>query len=67
MTKDSNYQTIYDENSELIQKQTHPLLRECMAELLGTFIMIAFGNGVVAGIVLSQATGNSSVTINLGI
>ncbi|KAE9150738.1 hypothetical protein PF005_g1232 [Phytophthora fragariae] len=33
-----------------------PLLRECIAEFLGTMVMIMFGDGVVAQVVLSEGT-----------
>ncbi|KAE9044978.1 hypothetical protein PR002_g2485 [Phytophthora rubi] len=31
-----------------------PLLRECMAEFIGTMVLIMFGDGVVAQVVLSH-------------
>ena len=42
-----------------------PLLRECLAEALGTFVLIVFGNGVVAQTVVSHGTAGSMLSINL--
>src|SRR5262245_65788465 len=42
-----------------------PLLREALAEFLGTFILIVFGVGVVAQVVLSRQTAGSYLSINL--
>src|SRR5436190_17888538 len=41
-------------------------LRECAAEFLGTFIMIMFGIGVVAQVVLSGRTAGDYLSINIG-
>ncbi|KAE8908034.1 hypothetical protein PF003_g7743 [Phytophthora fragariae] len=42
-----------------------PLLRECIAEFLGTMVMIMFGDGVVAQVVLSEGTKGEYININL--
>ncbi len=42
------------------------MLREAAAEFLGTFVLIAFGVGVVAQTVLSQSANGSYLAINLG-
>jgi MIP family channel proteins len=44
---------------------TSPLARELAAEFLGTFILIAFGAGVVAQVVLSGGTAGNYLSINL--
>src|SRR2546425_5650682 len=41
------------------------LLREVLAEFLGTFVLIVFGVGVVAQVVLSKGTAGSYLSINL--
>jgi MIP family channel proteins len=41
------------------------LLREMLAEFFGTFILIVFGVGVVAQVVLSKQTAGSYLSINL--
>jgi MIP family channel proteins len=51
-----------DQNSNAIQ---HSILREVLAEFLGTFVLIMFGAGVVAQFVLSNATDGSYLSINL--
>jgi MIP family channel proteins len=43
-----------------------PLAREAAAEFLGTFVLIVFGVGVVAQVVLSGATAGNYLSINLG-
>lgn len=43
-----------------------PLAREVAAEFLGTFILIIFGVGVVAQVVLSGGIAGSYLSINLG-
>jgi MIP family channel proteins len=43
-----------------------PLAREMAAEFLGTFILIMFGAGVVAQVVLSGGTAGNYLSINLG-
>ncbi|ETM40999.1 hypothetical protein L914_13195 [Phytophthora nicotianae] len=42
-----------------------PLLRECMAEFIGTMVLIMFGDGVVAQVVLSENTKGEYININL--
>lgn len=44
---------------------TRALVREMLAELLGTFVLIVFGIGVVAQTVLSKGTAGSPLSINL--
>src|SRR6476660_380801 len=41
------------------------LLREALAEFLGTFVLIVFGVGVVAQVVLSKQTAGSYLSINI--
>src|SRR3989442_8385593 len=41
------------------------LLREVLAEFLGTFVLIVFGVGVVAQVVLSKGTAGSFLSINI--
>src|SRR5205809_6812227 len=41
------------------------LLRETLAEFFGTFILIVFGVGVVAQVVLSRQTAGTYISINL--
>src|SRR6267143_1759115 len=41
------------------------LLREMLAEFLGTFVLIVFGVGVVAQFVLSKGSAGSPLTINI--
>src|SRR5213593_4277923 len=41
------------------------LLREALAEFFGTFILIVFGVGVVAQVVLSRQTAGSYLSINI--
>ena len=41
-------------------------VRESLAEFLGTFVLILFGVGVVAQVVLSHQTAGSYLSINLG-
>jgi len=44
---------------------TSPLARELAAEFLGTFILIAFGTGVVAQVVLSGGAAGNIISIHL--
>src|SRR5215211_8615404 len=41
------------------------LIREALAEFFGTFVLIVFGVGVVAQVVLSKQTAGSYLSINL--
>src|SRR6266699_1137993 len=41
------------------------LMREVLAEFFGTFILIVFGVGVVAQVILSRQTAGSYLSINL--
>src|SRR3977135_1318741 len=41
------------------------LLREVLAEFLGTFVLIVFGVGVVAQVVLSKQTAGTFLSINI--
>src|SRR5215831_11195521 len=41
------------------------LVREILAEFLGTFVLIVFGVGVVAQVVLSKSTAGSFLSINI--
>ncbi|KDO19748.1 hypothetical protein SPRG_22346 [Saprolegnia parasitica CBS 223.65] len=43
-----------------------PLLRECIAEVLGTFVMMAFINGVVAQVVLGEGKNGDYTHISIG-
>jgi MIP family channel proteins len=49
-----------------MRAMSRELLREAAAEFLGTFVLIAFGVGVVAQTVLSQNANGSYLAINLG-
>jgi MIP family channel proteins len=51
-------------SSETLVSQ-NTLLRELLAEFFGTFILIVFGVGVVAQVVLSKNTAGSYLSINL--
>jgi MIP family channel proteins len=44
---------------------SRPLIREALAEFFGTFILIVFGVGVVAQVVLSKQTAGSYLSINI--
>src|SRR5262245_57087803 len=48
-----------------IPAMSRGLLRELLAEFFGTFILIVFGVGVVAQVVLSRSTAGSFLSINL--
>eukprot|EP00039_Didymoeca_costata_P000776 m.47228 g.47228 ORF g.47228 m.47228 type:complete len:93 (-) comp10466_c0_seq1:662-940(-) len=47
-------------------KKPITLARACRAELLGTMVLILFGNGVVAQTVLSKGDNGSYLSINFG-
>jgi MIP family channel proteins len=51
--------------SEAVKLFASPLVREMAAEFLGTFILIVFGSGVVAQVVLSGGTAGNYLSINL--
>src|SRR5512133_2361479 len=44
---------------------SRPLMRELLAEFFGTFVLIVFGIGVVAQVVLSRSTAGSYFSINI--
>jgi MIP family channel proteins len=44
---------------------SRPLMRELLAEFFGTFVLIVFGIGVVAQVVLSRSTAGSYLSINI--
>ena len=44
---------------------TRGVVREMLAEMLGTFVLIVFGVGVVAQTVLSKGTAGTSLSINI--
>lgn len=46
--------------------ETRATVREALSEFLGTAVLILFGVGVVAQVVLSQQTAGSYLSINLG-
>ena len=48
-----------------MSQQTREVRREILAEFLGTFVLIMFGVGVVAQVVLSRSTAGSYLAINL--
>ncbi|KAL3671122.1 hypothetical protein V7S43_004304 [Phytophthora oleae] len=43
-----------------------PLIRECLAEFLGTLILVLFGDGAVAQVTLSENTKGNYTTLCLG-
>src|SRR5712692_6662673 len=48
-----------------IRRMVRTLIREMLAEFFGTFILIVFGVGVVAQVILSRQTAGSYLSINL--
>src|SRR5438093_1319406 len=48
-----------------IRAMSQSLLRETLAEFLGTFVLIVFGVGVVAQVVLSKQAAGSFLSINI--
>src|SRR5690242_21876479 len=48
-----------------IRAMPRPLWRELLAEFFGTFILIVFGVGVVAQVVLSRNTAGTYLSINI--
>jgi len=49
-----------------MRAMSRDLIREVAAEFLGTFVLIAFGVGVVAQVVLSHSANGGYLSINLG-
>jgi MIP family channel proteins len=47
-----------------MERETPGVFRETLAEFLGTFVLILFGTGVVAQVVLSQQTAGTFLSIN---
>src|SRR5262245_35782754 len=47
------------------QEKSPALTRELLAEFFGTFVLIVFGVGVVAQVVLSKNTAGSYLSINV--
>src|SRR3954467_3324841 len=48
-----------------IARMSRELTRELLAEFFGTFVLIVFGIGVVAQVVLSRQTAGSYLSINI--
>ena len=46
-------------------RMPNKLLRELLAEFLGTFVLIVFGVGVVAQTVLSKGSAGTTLSINI--
>uniref|UniRef100_K3W8E0 Aquaporin n=1 Tax=Globisporangium ultimum (strain ATCC 200006 / CBS 805.95 / DAOM BR144) TaxID=431595 RepID=K3W8E0_GLOUD len=78
MTKDSQvdktengYMDIHDQDEVLAPRRVSALavksayLRECLAEFIGTAVMIAFGDGVVAQVVLGKGANGDYTHISL--
>jgi aquaglyceroporin related protein len=53
-------------NPKLLWSRIRHVMREPFAEFLGTFIMILFGDGVVAQVVLSNSTKGDYQSISWG-
>lgn len=49
---------------EILYSERKRAIQEFFSELLGTFIMILFGDGVVAQVLLSKGTKGDSQSIN---
>ena len=46
-------------------KISNPLIKEFLAEIAGTFVMLAFGLGSVAQLVLGKGNHNTILSVNL--
>lgn len=57
---------VVQKNPELTWSRIRTTLREPLAEFMGTFILIMFGDGVVAQVVLSSGTFGNYQSISWG-
>jgi len=77
LRKSDQYISVDDSNMNNLQEQEiafdnkyrgkfavkSPLMRECLAECIGTFILVAFGDGVIAQAVVSDSKAGDFTTI----